>query len=172
MGLMLSRRDEVVLASVRDGAHTVADVLEATEGVDDAPLTPKGAKESLQRLTSAGHIELAGVVKTAWVMAGPVGSVELEVKRLRAGCAYGPYGSASYYEDGRPDVGTQVSPEVILGRPLADGARVQVTVEVIEEAAWPPKISPWQPGMSSSDRYLQMTDEQRADAWREHEGVS
>ena len=166
--MMLSKRDEAVLASIRDGAQTVADVMEATEGVDGAPMTPTGAKASLKRLTLAGHIELTGGVKAAWVMAGPVGSVELRVKRLRAGCAYGPYGSASYYEDDRPDVGTQVSPEAILGRPLADGARVKVTVEVIEEVAWPPKISPWQPGLSSSERYLEMDDEQRADAWREH----
>lgn len=119
--VMMSKRDEVVLAAVREGAYHVFSVLEATDGVPGGPLTAVGARESLDALTEAGHIRRVGSEDSMrfaeWEMNYGPRSAEFEVRRIRGGGMYGPFGQASYYSEARPGVGSLPSPEAILGRP-------------------------------------------------------
>lgn len=69
---------------------------------------------------------------------------EFTVKRWRGGGSSGHYGSAGYSSEGRTFGG--ISIEDMLDRSLADGTKVRVTVEVIEDKPWPPpakEVNPW-----------------------------
>lgn len=85
-------------------------------------------------------------------LCGP--SMLLETYRWRGGRSAGRYGSFAYRRvvtdgadgealsrNGFPDELI----ERIVGRPLADGTRVRVIVELLDEKPWPPKESPWLP---------------------------
>lgn len=82
-------------------------------------------------------------------------SAEYEVRRWRGGSSAGRYGSLSLYDVIDGEVAGRIGHvaadvEQIVGRSFADGTRIRVTVEVLDEQPWPPQETPWRPPICRS----------------------
>lgn len=71
-------------------------------------------------------------------------SAEYTVKRFICGASSGCKGSVSLYSDDEPRVGRMAPLEEILGEPLGEGARIEISVRLITPGASLEKTyNPW-----------------------------